>query len=107
MVCGPCEKKLRRVAAPDPWKAGSRSQGSHDKGATGKLGGSKLLSSRAGGRAAFSRKGCVMCGQQVHQAETQYCNPCAFQLGVCSMCGVQINNDMKVTAATASRRRCC
>nr|CDS25310.1 Cysteine rich PDZ binding protein [Hymenolepis microstoma] len=91
MVCGKCEKKLVKIATPDPWKVGSRGAGMKAKK---RLNENKLLTGGKGRynphSAAFKK--CRICGQSVHQPEAHYCQSCAFKKGICAMCGVRLVN---------------
>ncbi|VDN19987.1 unnamed protein product [Dibothriocephalus latus] len=84
------EKKLGRIATPDPWKAGARNV---VKGGR-KLNENKLLS---GSKSRFnpytkSFRKCRICAQSVHQPACHYCQACAFKKGICAMCGVRLVN---------------
>ncbi|KAI0317161.1 PDZ-binding protein [Amylostereum chailletii] len=91
MVCKKCEKKLSKVAAPDPFTSTSSSI----KDGSRKIGENKLLS-RPGGSSGsknrfspYSAK-CKDCKQTVTQNRAKYCHGCAFKKGLCSICGKQI-----------------
>ncbi|KAG8980819.1 hypothetical protein FRB90_007461, partial [Tulasnella sp. 427] len=83
MVCKKCEKKLSKLAAPDPFTASSSSNR--------KIGENKLLT-RPGASSKskpYDRK-CKDCKQTVSQNSAKYCHGCAYKKGLCSMCGKQI-----------------
>lgn len=89
MVCEKCERALAKgVAAPDPWKDGSRN--TNDTGR--KIGENKALSkgfaTRKHNPYAVSR--CIVCGQSVSHSGARYCQPCAYSKGVCAVCGKQV-----------------
>ncbi|CUT98969.1 Cysteine rich PDZ binding protein [Echinococcus multilocularis] len=89
MVCEKCEKKLVKIATPDPWKAGSRAAAV--KGPR-RLNENKLLTAKKGRYNPYSKafRKCRICGQSVHQPEAHYCQSCAFKKGICAMCGVRL-----------------
>mmetsp|Transcript_46791 Transcript_46791/g.119374 ORF Transcript_46791/g.119374 Transcript_46791/m.119374 type:complete len:100 (+) Transcript_46791:235-534(+) len=88
MVCAKCEKKLSKVACPDKWKEGSSN--TMESGGR-KLNENKLLSKKK----KFSPYGpggaakCKICKTGLHQ-QGLYCHGCAYQRGVCAMCGKQV-----------------
>ncbi|ETW78638.1 hypothetical protein HETIRDRAFT_155876 [Heterobasidion irregulare TC 32-1] len=93
MVCKKCEKKLSKVAAPDPFTSTSSSI----KDGSRKVGENKLIGrpgpSKAGGsKSRFQPYGgkCKDCKQTVTQNRAKYCHGCAFKKGLCSICGKQI-----------------
>lgn len=88
------EKKLVKIATPDPWKVGSRAAGMKAKK---RLNENKLLT---GGKGRYHPqsgvfKKCRICGQSVHQPEAYYCQSCAFKKGICAMCGVRLVDTTK------------
>mmetsp|Transcript_16555 Transcript_16555/g.29720 ORF Transcript_16555/g.29720 Transcript_16555/m.29720 type:complete len:106 (-) Transcript_16555:211-528(-) len=94
MVCKKCEKKLKAVICPDPWKAGSKNSKAGDKGR--KVNQNKLLGMARLKKVApkkkfqaFNKKKCKICKQQLHQPG-YYCQACAYNKGICSMCGKKI-----------------
>ncbi|VDD82703.1 unnamed protein product [Mesocestoides corti] len=93
MVCEKCEKKLVKIATPDPWKAGSRGV-IKGPGASRRLDNNKLLSASKGRYNPYSKsfRRCRICGQSVHHPEAHYCQSCAFKKGICAMCGVRLVN---------------
>ncbi|CAK0785022.1 hypothetical protein CVIRNUC_008227 [Coccomyxa viridis] len=81
MVCSKCEAKLRKGGpAPDPWREGSTNT---DR----KINENKLL-----GRKKFmpSQSKCKTCKSTLHDANATYCQGCAYQKGICHVCGNQI-----------------
>ncbi|KAF8315342.1 hypothetical protein DL93DRAFT_2057198 [Clavulina sp. PMI_390] len=87
MVCTKCEKKLSKLAAPDPFKPSS---------STRTIGENKLSLASAG-RAGTSTKRfspygktCKDCKSPTTQNGAKYCHGCAFKKGICSICGKQI-----------------
>ncbi|EIN09502.1 hypothetical protein PUNSTDRAFT_101339 [Punctularia strigosozonata HHB-11173 SS5] len=106
MVCKKCEKKLSKVAAPDPFQSTSASI----KDGSRKIGENKLIA-RPGGSSGIGRPGgpsrpsggslsknrfqpydkkCKDCKQPTTQNGAKYCHGCAYKKGVCSICGKQI-----------------
>ncbi|KAF9780794.1 PDZ-binding protein [Thelephora terrestris] len=89
MVCKKCEKKLSKVAAPDPFTSSS----SAIKEGTRKVGGGNALLSRPGSsKTKFGppSAGCKDCKQTTTQNGAKYCHGCAYKKGLCSICGKQI-----------------
>ena len=86
MVCAKCEKKLTKLAAPDTWKEGSRSGGK--AAGTKAVGQNKLLTNRARFAPYAKKLSCKTCKKALHQ-DGIYCNACAFQKGLCALCGKQ------------------
>ncbi|KAA1470241.1 hypothetical protein DENSPDRAFT_835993 [Dentipellis sp. KUC8613] len=94
MVCKKCEKKLSKVAAPDPFtstsasiKDGSRKIGENKLiGRPGRPSGSSSSSSRF---QPYANK-CKDCKSTVTQNRAKYCHGCAFKKGLCAICGKQI-----------------
>ncbi|KAK9828199.1 hypothetical protein WJX74_002718 [Apatococcus lobatus] len=84
MVCGKCEKKLSKVICPDPYKEGARNT---TEGGGRKLNENKLLSKK--NRWSPLAAKCTVCKSTLHQ-QGQFCQSCAYQKGVCAMCGKQI-----------------
>jgi len=82
MVCESCEKKLPKVSAPDPWKAGSRNTNETGR----KINENKLLASK--NRFTPYDKKCTICKSKVPAGI--YCQGCAYKKGLCSMCGKMI-----------------
>ncbi|KAI0061034.1 hypothetical protein BV25DRAFT_1806264 [Artomyces pyxidatus] len=105
MVCAKCEKKLSKVAAPDPFQSSSASikEGSRQVGGSKLIGRPKAPGGPAGPGAGSSKGGgtsktrfqpyaakCKDCKQTVTQNRAKYCHGCAFKKGLCSICGKQI-----------------
>ncbi|KAF9643174.1 hypothetical protein BDM02DRAFT_3104769 [Thelephora ganbajun] len=92
MVCKKCEKKLSKVAAPDPFISSS----SAIKEGTRKVGGGNALLSRPGpsktkfGPPSPYASKCKDCKQTTTQNGAKYCHGCAYKKGLCSICGKQI-----------------
>lgn len=91
MVCSTCEKKLSKVAAPEPYKWGDADnkdvKGKQSSGR--KVGENKLLGKNKRFAPYASGAKCKICKSALHQ-EGLYCQACAYQKGMCSMCGKQI-----------------
>ncbi|OXU27720.1 hypothetical protein TSAR_004637 [Trichomalopsis sarcophagae] len=89
MVCGKCEKKLRKVVTPDPWKDGVWK--TVQNGGC-KVGGNKALTKRRSRINPYSAKfgACKICRQKTHQAGTHYCQSCAYKKAICAMCGKKL-----------------
>ena len=81
MVCAKCEKKLRRVAAPDPSRAkdapapASAATASAAKSKSGQSAGKAPRESRVSGRGRLDplgeRRQCRICKAQVHQVRAR------------------------------------
>ncbi|KAK2463556.1 hypothetical protein APHAL10511_004307 [Amanita phalloides] len=89
MVCKKCEKKLSKLAAPDPFTSSSAliKEGSR------KVGENKLLARpnpKAKIRFQPYQGKCKDCKQSVTQNGAKYCHGCAYKKGLCSICGKQI-----------------
>ena len=99
MVCSTCERKLKRVIAPDPWAQRVAAANSNGGG-----GGAKkvkkdtnttttttnaVLSSKK--RYVLGSQRCTICKKSLHQPGV-FCQPCAFQQGKCAMCGVDVQD---------------
>ncbi|KAI0048132.1 hypothetical protein FA95DRAFT_1558403 [Auriscalpium vulgare] len=95
MVCTKCEKKLSKVAAPDPFKSSSASikEGSRNVGGSKLIGKPKAPSTSSTSKTTrfqpYAGK-CKDCKQTVTQNRAKYCHGCAFKKGICSICGKQI-----------------
>jgi len=72
------------VIVQDKWKDGARN--TMESGGR-KIGENKLLSKKSAWQPLASK--CKSCKQNLHQ-EAQYCQSCAYQKGICAMCGKQI-----------------
>ncbi|KAE9396874.1 hypothetical protein BT96DRAFT_823993 [Gymnopus androsaceus JB14] len=93
MVCQKCEKKLSKVAAPDPFTSSSSSI----KDGSRKVGENKLLSRPGSSKNRFQpyQGKCKDCKQPCTQNSNsskpaKYCHGCAYKKGVCSICGKQV-----------------
>ncbi|KZP19390.1 hypothetical protein FIBSPDRAFT_920169 [Athelia psychrophila] len=96
MVCKKCEKKLSKVAAPDPFTATSSSV----KDGSRKIGENKLIGrpsvggsgSGSGSKNRYQpyQSKCKDCKQPTTQNKAKYCHGCAYKKGLCSICGKQI-----------------
>ncbi|DBA81915.1 hypothetical protein WJX79_003482 [Trebouxia sp. C0005] len=84
MVCSKCEKKLSKVIVPDKWKEGASNV---TEGGGRKVNENKLLSKKQRWQPYASR--CKTCKATLHQ-DALYCQGCAYQKGICAMCGKQI-----------------
>ena len=84
MVCEKCEKKLKRVIVPDKWKDGARNT---DKGA--RVGSSGAVRKERSRLKKFSPMDhtCRICKSKLQDEKSHYCQPCAYQKGICKMCG--------------------
>ncbi|KAJ7623148.1 PDZ-binding protein [Roridomyces roridus] len=89
MVCNKCEKKLSKLAAPDPFASSS----GQIKEGSRKVGENKLLSRPGGSKGArfqpYQGK-CKDCKQPVTQNKGKYCHGCAYKKGLCAICGKQV-----------------
>ncbi|KAI0289462.1 hypothetical protein BC826DRAFT_957231 [Russula brevipes] len=100
MVCTKCEKKLSKVAAPDPFQSTTASikEGSRKIGENKLIGRPKPQEQPQAPAGVFLpqvRKipyagKCKDCKQSVTQNQAKYCHGCAFKKGICSICGKQI-----------------
>ncbi|KAG1653914.1 hypothetical protein FOA52_003830 [Chlamydomonas sp. UWO 241] len=96
MVCAKCEKKLAKNApsAPDPWKAGSSNSAPGKE--SRKLNENKLLSKKTRytpyGVTDFK---CTACKSRLNK-EGLYCHMCAYQKGLCEMCGAVVLENKNV-----------
>jgi len=88
MPCEKCEKKWGKLITPDTWKTGSKSH--HSKV---KLNENKFLTK---GKNRFDptkkekMKECRICKMILHQKGAHFCSTCAFQKGICMMCGKKV-----------------
>ncbi|KIY49971.1 hypothetical protein FISHEDRAFT_40240 [Fistulina hepatica ATCC 64428] len=87
MVCKKCEKKLSKVAAPDPFQATSSSI----KDGSRKVGENKLLA-RGSAKSRYQpyQRHCKDCKSSTTQNNAKYCHGCAYRKGICSICGHKI-----------------
>mmetsp|Transcript_535 Transcript_535/g.1442 ORF Transcript_535/g.1442 Transcript_535/m.1442 type:complete len:102 (-) Transcript_535:1577-1882(-) len=94
MVCAKCEKKLEKNApsAPDPWKAGSSNSSVGKEGR--KLNENKLLSKKNRYTPYGNSTKCKTCKTMLTK-EGIYCHMCAYQKGLCEMCGVTVLENRK------------
>ncbi|XP_062502692.1 cysteine-rich PDZ-binding protein-like isoform X2 [Corticium candelabrum] len=96
MVCAKCEKKLAKIATPDPFrvkasKSSGASASSSSTGPSRRVNENKALTgkkTRFQPYRQFNR--CRICKQNVHQPQANYCQGCAYQKGICAMCGKQL-----------------
>ncbi len=102
MVCSTCEKKLKRVIAPDPWAQRVAAANSNGGGGGGgvhakKVKDTKLPNTNANAvlsskkRYVLGSQRCTICKKSLHQPGV-FCQPCAFQQGKCAMCGVDVQD---------------
>eukprot|EP00051_Salpingoeca_urceolata_P020267 m.302665 g.302665 ORF g.302665 m.302665 type:complete len:100 (+) comp19581_c0_seq1:1599-1898(+) len=90
MVCTKCEKKLAKLGAPDTWKEGSRAK---VEDGSRKLGENKLLSGKKNKFKPYMKfRKCKVCKSDVHQSHAHYCQGCAYKIGICAMCGKQVQD---------------
>ncbi|KAI1302347.1 Cysteine-rich PDZ-binding protein [Halotydeus destructor] len=98
MVCSSCQKKLGKVITPDPWKSGARNT---TEGGGRKLNENKALTSKkryspytastsSSSSSSSSFERCRICKQKIHQPGSYYCQSCAYQKGICAMCGKKL-----------------
>ncbi|XP_033116682.1 cysteine-rich PDZ-binding protein-like, partial [Anneissia japonica] len=79
------QKKLGRVATPDPWKSGAKgASGSKTTGSGRKVGENKLLTASKSKYSPYSKSfvKCHICKQSVHQVGSHYCQGCAYKKGM-------------------------
>ncbi|KAI9012377.1 PDZ-binding protein [Hyaloraphidium curvatum] len=88
MVCKTCESKLSAVAAPDPWKTGSKNSAAGSSGRP--IGQNKLLTKKARNPIMDYSNHCRTCKTRVSQAGAHFCQSCAYKAGICSMCGKKV-----------------
>ncbi|KIM34110.1 hypothetical protein M408DRAFT_325621 [Serendipita vermifera MAFF 305830] len=111
MVCSKCEKKLSKLAAPDPFNVTSTSEGKRKIGQNtlltmkGRGVGSSSSSSTKGlakGKrfSPYAVKKCKDCNSNVSQNNAQYCHTCAFKKGLCSICGKAVIDTSSFTMST-------
>lgn len=86
MVCEKCEKKLAKVIVPDKWKAGASN--TLESGGR-KVNENKLLGKQQRYQPYKTTVKCKICKSALHQ-QGIYCHNCAYQKGLCAMCGKQI-----------------
>jgi len=85
MVCEKCQTKLGKVITPDPWKSGARNT---TEGGGRKVNENKALTSKKARFSPYDKfEKCKICKVTVHQVGSHYCQPCAYKIGICAMCG--------------------
>ncbi|KAF7770425.1 hypothetical protein Agabi119p4_6399 [Agaricus bisporus var. burnettii] len=79
MVCKKCEKKLSKLAAPDPFTSSSSSI----KEGSRKVGENKLLNRPGSSKNRFQpyQSRCKDCKQPTTQNNAKYCHGCAYRKG--------------------------
>ena len=77
----------RQIVVPDKWTAGARNVtgGKHGGRSVGKV--RSKTTTRKKHRHNPLSKPCRICKCKVHQVGSHYCNDCAYQKGICAMCG--------------------
>ncbi|KAL6761800.1 PDZ-binding protein [Haematococcus lacustris] len=89
MVCDKCQEKSQSsVACPDKWKDGATNTLSSGKV---KVGENKLLQKKSR-YSPYGASKCNVCKTALHKPGHTFCHTCAYQKGVCEMCGKQILN---------------
>ncbi|KAF8331682.1 PDZ-binding protein [Cantharellus anzutake] len=85
MVCTKCEKKLSKLAAPDPFQPSSstRTVGENKLAVKGRPGTSTKRFTPYGSK-------CKDCKSNTTQNQAKYCHGCAFKRGACAICGKKI-----------------
>ncbi|KAH7728404.1 cysteine-rich PDZ-binding protein-like protein [Aphelenchoides avenae] len=80
MVCEKCTTKLSKLATIKKDHGGSKVTNEN-----------KLLSSKQKFKADRDQyKKCRICGHLTHHVHSHYCQPCAYQKGICAMCGRKV-----------------
>mmetsp|Transcript_5279 Transcript_5279/g.16601 ORF Transcript_5279/g.16601 Transcript_5279/m.16601 type:complete len:298 (-) Transcript_5279:43-936(-) len=106
MVCDACASKLSKVIVPDKWKAGARNVS--DDGGRETRHRNTLLSVRGKDQRFLpSARSCRICRSKVAQ-DAYYCQTCAFQNGICAMCGKRVEDlrfDKRGLALTFNEQR--
>ncbi|WFD34630.1 hypothetical protein MCUN1_001471 [Malassezia cuniculi] len=102
MVCKKCEKTLKKVAPPDPFRnrnaagflvsSGTGATTSRTAVAGAASGGRRLRENKqlTAGRFSPLVSRCKLCSQSVLQERANYCQKCAYKKGLCAICGTQI-----------------
>ncbi|KAK6728009.1 hypothetical protein RB195_005581 [Necator americanus] len=87
MVCDACQKKLTKIVGIDPYrnKAHNKLSGVQKRPPANQ---NKLLGSEK--KATVMNVKCKICKCAVHQVGSHYCQTCAYQKGICAMCGKRI-----------------
>ncbi|CAJ0963938.1 unnamed protein product, partial [Mesorhabditis belari] len=90
MVCDKCKTKLTKLIGVDPYrnKPHNKPVGVTKNKATGLQ--NKWLGSEK--KAGIVGVKCKICKQSLHQVGSHYCQNCAFQKGICAMCGKKITD---------------
>uniref|UniRef100_A0A1I8AMZ8 Cysteine-rich PDZ-binding protein n=1 Tax=Steinernema glaseri TaxID=37863 RepID=A0A1I8AMZ8_9BILA len=88
MVCEKCETKLSRLATTTVRKSKLETKpGQSSKKITSE---NKLLSAQEKFKAKEDFKKCRICNHSTHKMGCHYCATCAYQKGICAMCGRKI-----------------
>ncbi|CAB3407153.1 unnamed protein product [Caenorhabditis bovis] len=89
MVCNECEKKLTKIVGVNPYrnKKTNLANGKVPKVSTAK---NSLFES--GKKSTIVGLKCKLCKMLIHQVGSHYCSTCAYQKGICAMCGKKILN---------------
>mmetsp|Transcript_6104 Transcript_6104/g.10071 ORF Transcript_6104/g.10071 Transcript_6104/m.10071 type:complete len:106 (-) Transcript_6104:60-377(-) len=99
MVCGKCQKKLSKNITPDTHKwTGQANVNKSKQTKTSKLAHNSLMEKRKQKKKKFKKGGdgkCRICKGVVHQKLYYYCQPCAYQKGICAMCGKKLLDTSK------------
>ncbi|CAI5438766.1 unnamed protein product [Caenorhabditis angaria] len=90
MVCGDCEKKLTKIVGVDPYRNKKSNRGADGKIAKVSTTKNRLIG--ADKKATIVGAKCKICKMLMHQAGSHYCSTCAYQKGICAMCGKKIIN---------------
>ncbi|CAD6184478.1 unnamed protein product [Caenorhabditis auriculariae] len=89
MVCTECEKKLTKIVGVDPYRNKTHNKpppsGAIKKFVTEK---NRLIGSDKKAKIVAAK--CKLCKCLVHQVGSHYCSTCAYQKGICAMCGKRI-----------------
>ena len=107
MPCEKCEKKWGKIITPEVWRDGAKSSHKNSK-----LGENKFLT-KVGNRiisidlfACFKGKtrydpmkkskmnDCRICKMTLHQKGAHFCSTCAYQKGICMMCGKKVQSTL-------------
>ncbi|CCA70738.1 hypothetical protein PIIN_04672 [Serendipita indica DSM 11827] len=107
MVCSKCEKKLSKLAAPDPFNVTSSKAGQRKVAENTLLTmKSRGVGSSAGGPGKgkrfqpYASKKCKDCNSSVTQNSAIYCHGCAYKKGICSICGKAVLDTSAYTMST-------
>ncbi|KAF8365781.1 hypothetical protein PRIPAC_83610, partial [Pristionchus pacificus] len=87
MVCDACQKKLVKIVGVDPYrnKTHNKLQGVSKKPIPAQ---NKLIGQNK--KTELVTKKCRICKCNCHQPGCHYCQNCAYQKGICAMCGKKI-----------------